>query len=89
MERFFGGNPLTVIVKLILMSVVVGVVLAAFGLSPLELIERLQRLALRIYDMGFDAIDWAFQYFLLGAVLVIPIWFLSRLFRSGKKSNDS
>ncbi len=87
MERFFGGNPVAVVFKLIVMSVVVGIVLAAFGLSPLELIERLQRLAIRIYDMGFDAFDWAFQYFLLGAVIVIPVWLLSRMFKSGKKSS--
>lgn len=89
MERFFGGNPVAVILKLVVMSVVVGIVLAALGLSPLQLIERLQRLVIRIYDMGFDAIDWAFQYFLLGAVIVIPVWFLSRLFKSTRKSNES
>ena len=88
MERFLGGNPVAVVLKLIVMSVVVGIVLAAFGLSPLELVERLHRLALRIYDMGFDAVEWIFQYFLLGAVIVIPVWFLSRLFKSGKKAGD-
>ncbi len=89
MERFLGGKPLAVILRLIVLSVIVGVVLAAFGLSPVDLVYKIQLLARRIYDMGFDAFDWAFQYFLLGAVLVIPIWFLSRLFKSGKKSGDS
>jgi hypothetical protein len=32
--------------------------------------------------MGFDAIWWLWRYFLVGAVLVIPIWVLIRLTRS-------
>ena len=31
-------------------------------------------------DLGFDAVNWLWRYFLLGAVIVIPIWLLSRLF---------
>lgn len=89
MERFFGGNPIAVMIRLIIMSVVVGIVLAAFGLSPLELLEAIQRLAVRVYNMGFDAIEWALQYFLLGAVIVIPVWFISRLFSTSSKKSDS
>jgi hypothetical protein len=29
--------------------------------------------------MGFDAIRWLWRYFLLGAVIVIPIWFIMRM----------
>jgi hypothetical protein len=29
--------------------------------------------------MGFDAVRWLWRYFLLGAVIVVPIWFLVRL----------
>jgi hypothetical protein len=34
----------------------------------------------RIWDLGFDAINGLWRYFLLGAVIVIPVWLLSRLF---------
>jgi hypothetical protein len=34
----------------------------------------------RIWDLGFDAINGLWRYFLLGAVIVIPIWVLSRIF---------
>ena len=59
MERFFGGNPALVLIRLAILSLIVGVVLAALGFSPLELIDSLQRLAQRIYDMGFTAIEKA------------------------------
>ena len=67
---------------LVLLSVVVGVVFSALGITPFNLIERLQHLIRNITDMGLDAFNWAFKYFLLGAVIVFPIWFLVRLLGS-------
>jgi hypothetical protein len=32
--------------------------------------------------MGFDAVAWLWRYFLLGAVIVIPVWFIMRLLRA-------
>jgi hypothetical protein len=29
--------------------------------------------------MGFDAIRWLWRYFLLGAVIVVPIWLIMRM----------
>jgi hypothetical protein len=29
--------------------------------------------------MGFDAVRWLWRYFLLGAVIVIPIWIIMRI----------
>jgi Domain of unknown function (DUF6460) len=81
MERFFGGNPALVLTRLAILSLIVGVVLAALGFSPFEIIESLQRLIERIYDMGFAAIEKGFRYFLLGAVIVFPVWLVVRLLK--------
>ena len=78
-HRFFGGPPLTVIGRLILLSILVGVVLAAIGLDPWNIIDSVRRLIVHIWNMGFDAVRWLWQYFLLGAVIVLPIWFVVRL----------
>ena len=86
MERFFGGSPVAVLLKLVALSIIVGIVLAAFNLDAFEIFNRLGILARRLYDMGFDAIEWAFRYFLLGAVIVFPIWFVSRLLKSRSDS---
>ncbi len=80
--RFLGGSPMAVAFRLILLSILVGVVLAAIGFDPLNIIESIRFLFRRIWEMGFDAIKWVWRYFLLGAVIVIPIWLLSRLFGS-------
>jgi len=81
MERFFGGNPALVLVRLVVLSLIVGVVLAALGFSPFDIIESLQRLVARIYDMGFVAVEKALRYFLLGAVIVFPVWLVMRVLK--------
>ena len=80
MYRFLAGSPLAVIFRLILLSVLVGVVLAAVGFDPWNILRSIELLFRRIWDLGFDAINWLWRYFLLGAVIVIPIWLLMRLF---------
>ncbi|MGP9813937.1 DUF6460 domain-containing protein [Rhodopseudomonas sp. NSM] len=80
LTRFFGGSPLAVLLRLVLMSILVGVVLAAIGLDPWNILVSIRLLFQRIWDLGFDAISGMWRYFLLGAVIVIPIWLLSRLF---------
>ena len=83
-HRFFGGPPIAVLGRLILLSILVGVLLAALGLDPMNIIDSMRRLVLHVWDMGFDAVQWLWQYFLLGAVLVIPIWFVVRLVKAPK-----
>jgi len=78
-QRFFGGPPLAVLGRLVLLSILVGVILAAIGLDPWNILESVERLIRHIWNMGFDAVRWLWRYFLLGAVIVVPIWFLVRL----------
>ncbi len=83
-ERMLGGSPLAVIIRLVILSVVVGIVLSALGLSPGELLRAIDRLLQRLYDMGFRWVETLFGYFLIGAVIVVPIWLVARLLRGGK-----
>lgn len=82
LSRFLGGSPGAVLLRLVLLSVLVGVVLAAIGLDPWNIVYSIRRLADWIWNLGFDAISGLWRYFLLGAVIVIPIWLISRLFNS-------
>ncbi len=78
-NRFFGGSPLAIVAKLVLVSILVGVVLSALGLDPLNIVRSIERLITQIWNMGFDAVRWLWRYFLLGAVIVVPIWLIIRL----------
>ncbi len=83
--RFLGGSPVAVAFRLILLSVLVGVVLATIGFDPWNIVYSIRRLFHWIYNLGFDAINGLWRYFLLGAVIVIPIWLLSRMFGTNRR----
>src|SRR3954449_12869163 len=80
LNRFLGGSPLAVAFRLVLLSILVGVVLAAIGFDPWNIVTSIRLLLQRIWELGFDAVNGLWRYFLLGAVVVIPVWLLSRLF---------
>jgi Family of unknown function (DUF6460) len=80
-NRFFGGPPLSVIFRLILLSILIGVILQVLGIDPWNIFDSLRRLVLHVWDMGFDALRWLWRYLLLGAVIVVPIWLIVRLMR--------
>jgi len=78
MDKYLGGPVLSTLLKLVLASVGVGVILAIFGIEPLSLWEDFLGTFARIWDMGFDLIGWAWTYFLIGAIIVVPIWLIVR-----------
>jgi hypothetical protein len=80
--RFFGGPPLAVLARLILLSILVGVILHALGFDPGNIIDSIRRMFRAIWDMGFDAVLLVWRYFLLGAIIVIPIWLILRFLRT-------
>src|SRR5438067_12467469 len=78
--RFLGGSPLAVAFRLVLLSILVGVVLAAIGFDPWNILSSIRLLFQRLWDLGFDAVNWLWRYFLLGGVIDIPVWLLSPRF---------
>jgi hypothetical protein len=83
-SRFFGGPPLSVIFRLVLLSILIGVILEVLGLDPWNIIESLRTLFVRVWDMGFDAVRWVWRYLLLGAAIVVPVWLITRLLRASR-----
>lgn len=86
-RTFFGGNPLGVFIRLALISIAVGIVLKALGIDLRNFFDRLNVLLRHLYDLGFGAIEWVFEYMLLGALVVVPIWLVARMagaFKSDK-----
>jgi hypothetical protein len=83
-SSFFGGSPVWVLIKLILLSIIVGVIMAVLGLDVRSLIFGIKDLLNSVFGLGFEAFERAFQYFLIGAVIVFPLWIISRLFSRGR-----
>ena len=86
--RFLGGSPGSVLVRLVAMSFVLGIILNALGVSPFDIVDGLRQLARRIYAMGFDTLIWIWRYFLLGAVVVFPVWLVVRVLKLGRRGGS-
>jgi hypothetical protein len=82
--RFLGGPPLSVLLRVILLSILVGVILSALGLDPWNIWQSIEHLVQSIWNMGWDAVTLVWRYFVLGAVIVIPIWLVVRLAKGGR-----
>jgi hypothetical protein len=87
-DTFLGGSPLGVLIRLILLSVVVGVILSALGITPDNFFYQIRVLLQRIYDLGFGAFESLLGYLVLGAMVVVPIWLISRLIKTMRRSNE-
>lgn len=68
---------------LFLLCVLAGVVLALFNVDPAELWVDFFGTIARAWDRFFliitESLGWSVRYFLLGAVLVVPIWIIWRV----------
>jgi hypothetical protein len=85
LENFLGGSPVTVMVKLLFISLIVGALLMWLELRPIDIFHGIQSFFNRIYELGFDAVHVVLEYVLAGAVIVIPAWFILRLLNAGGK----
>jgi hypothetical protein len=78
-------SVVSTVVKLAIISLLVGVALAFFDISPRSLVENLGGTVVEIYEVILRFLRWAVQYILLGAVVVLPIWLVFFLIRLAKK----
>ncbi|WP_262031532.1 DUF6460 domain-containing protein [Microvirga sp. Mcv34] len=82
LNRFLGGSPGSVLVKLIFLSLLVGAFLAFYEITPFELIERLFNWIASVLDLSLETVLDVGRWVLYGAVIVVPLWLISRLFGS-------
>ena len=56
LTRFLGDSPLRVILKLLVVSFLVGLVMNAFGWSPMDVLYGIQKFFRDLWNLGFHAI---------------------------------
>ena len=84
LSRFLGGSPAQVLLRLVFISFVVGIILSALNLDPLDLVNMAVNFVERLWNMGFHAIGRLGNYLIVGAIVVIPIWLITRLLAMGR-----
>lgn len=80
LRRFLGGPPVTVFVRLLFVSLVVGALLVWLNIHPYDVFFWIQRFFNRLWMLGWDAVREIAEYVLAGAAIVVPVWFVMRLF---------
>ena len=78
-HRLLGGPPGAVLVRLLFLSILVGALLALFGITPGGLLHRAVDMARAVYDLGFDTFSEVGRWLVAGAVIVVPLWLVARL----------
>ena len=82
--NLLGGSPAWVALRLIVVSFVVGMVLATFGFEPDDIIASFVRLAHSLVDIGLTDVRQVGRVLATGALVVLPIWLVLRVLDARK-----
>ncbi len=81
-------SSMRTLVKVAVASLIVGTILSHFGITAEALLRETGVTPDRVYDYGRRAWDWFGPNVMLGAIVIVPIWFLIFLFRPPGQSSD-
>lgn len=80
LNRMLGDTPGRTIIKLAILSVVVGFVMSMMGLSPWDLFDFVRDGIRNLWRSGFRALGSFGEYLAIGAMIVVPAFILLRIF---------
>ncbi len=83
-DSFLGDSLGRTLIKLAIISLVVGVILSAINVSPWEVWDAIRNFFVNLYNLGFEAIWKVGRYFVWGALIVVPIFVVMRLLKLGR-----
>jgi hypothetical protein len=75
LNKFFTG-----LLKLLLASLIAGALMNLFGLSAERILSSIGLTPLEAWEFVARFIAWAIPNVLLGAVVILPLWFCAYLF---------
>lgn len=76
------------LVKVVVASLIVGTILAHFGITTDRLVHEFGLTTERVEDWARRGFAWALPNLLLGALVILPVWFLVFLFRPPGRSSE-
>ena len=71
---------LRTLVKVAVASLIVGTILAHFGITAEQLMRDFGLPQERIINLAQQAFSWALPNLLLGSLVIVPVWFVMYLF---------
>jgi Family of unknown function (DUF6460) len=79
---------LRTLVKVAVASLIVGTILAHFGITTEQVIREFGLSQDRIMELARQGLTWALPNLLLGSLVIVPVWFLVYLFRPPRGSSE-
>lgn len=79
---------LRTLAKVVVTSLVAGTILAHFGLTTDQLMRTVGLSTERVEDYARQGFAWAWPNVLLGALVIVPVWFIIFLFRPPGQSSS-
>ncbi|WLT08911.1 DUF6460 domain-containing protein [Bartonella apihabitans] len=79
LNSFLGDTPGRVVVKLLVFSILVGIVMTLLGWTPMDVVWKIVHFFNSLWAMGFDAFEKLFNVVIVGAAIVIPIFIIMRI----------
>ena len=78
-------SALSTIIKLAIVSLLVGFALVFFGIEPADLVKGLGGTVVSIYELVLEFLRSSMKYVLIGAIVVVPVWLVFYLIGLAKR----
>lgn len=78
-NSFLGDTPGRVVIKLLVFSILVGIVMTLLGWTPMDVVWKISHFFTSLWSMGFEAFEKLFNVVVVGAAIVIPIFIIMRI----------
>ncbi|WP_421854109.1 DUF6460 domain-containing protein [Oricola sp.] len=78
-NSFLGDTVARTIIKLVVISVLVGMVMNVFDIFPMDIVYAFRDFALNLWHRGWAALGRFGDWLALGAMVVIPVFVVLRL----------
>jgi hypothetical protein len=75
-------------VKLTIASLIVGTIMAHFGITPEQLMREFGLSQERVMELARAGMTWALPNLILGSLVIVPVWFMIFLFRPPRPRID-
>jgi Domain of unknown function (DUF6460) len=76
------------LVKITIASLIVGSIMGYFGVTPERMLLQAGLTPERLSELLNQAAAWALPNLILGAMVIVPVWFLIFLFRPPRPRSD-
>jgi hypothetical protein len=78
-NRLLGDSVGRTIVKLVVVSILVGMVMNVFGLYPLDIFYAFRDFLVNLWEKGWAALGRFGDWLILGGMVVVPVFIILRL----------